>query len=880
MADEIVIGKLIIDTADLENSMAQSKRAIIDLEGEQKKLKKDTDNLTSANEDQLKSFVANELELKKMKSEYAANQKSVLDLTKAQTGLDAALKQQNKTQDDAIANTKALTAARKAIDSTTVEGAAAIAQINAKIDQNNKFVNDSSSALEKQKNNVGNYPEIMGRVGNAFGGATQQAIGFVQTGKDIVGVLGAVNTSVINGAKNIVGFGNSSKMAAVQAAEMATANAGAAVATEGLAVAEGTATTATSVLNIALGILLSPITLIVVAIGALLYVFSTFVPLVDKLEQGVAALSAAFNVVKNTIVALVTGAKSLSEAFSSLGGDMADAAERAAELTKAQQDLEDAQKSQEVTTARNRAEINKLNVALKNRTLTEQERLKISDQIIAKENADYQQRKKLVDQEVENAREAIAIKANFTKQEIAQLKRTGDATKELAESRGGNYDDEYDALNKARLKAIELEDESTVNLEKQYARRDKLQDDAQAKAEALAAKQKTESDKAIAESLKNAQLRIDILKLEASQSNLTTEQQIANAEKLFELENDLAKRSSSGAEQTKKLIENRQSLSSALLAIADAQIQKQIDDQKKVIESQKETSQAILFQQIGDAELLADAQVRILDKRLLTEKQYSEEVIKINQAKNEAIGLANTNFAATEKIRLETEAANLKALTDVQFQIRLQDIQDQDATEQEIKQQLRTAQYEKEKEDLDQNLADQKISYDTYLASIALADKKYAADSAKNQKILTKQRKDNNISLVKDGLSALGELFEGSKAIAIAQALVNTYEGISAGVALGYPAAIPAVAFAALSGFAAVRNILKTNKNSSGGDSGSSTPRTTSGSGSFVNTAQTETVAKVTDKPVEQNTIVTPPVLILEQLNEAQDNLLVKQQSG
>jgi hypothetical protein len=32
MADEIVIGKLIIDTADLENSMAQSKRAIIDLE--------------------------------------------------------------------------------------------------------------------------------------------------------------------------------------------------------------------------------------------------------------------------------------------------------------------------------------------------------------------------------------------------------------------------------------------------------------------------------------------------------------------------------------------------------------------------------------------------------------------------------------------------------------------------------------------------------------------------------------------------------------------------------------------------------------------------------------------------------------------------------
>ena len=108
MAEEIVIGKLIIDTSDLESSMASSKKAIVDLEIEQKKLKKDTEGLSSANEDQLNTFVANELQLKKIKAEYAANQKSVLDLTKAQTNLDASLAQQNKTQTQAIANTKAL----------------------------------------------------------------------------------------------------------------------------------------------------------------------------------------------------------------------------------------------------------------------------------------------------------------------------------------------------------------------------------------------------------------------------------------------------------------------------------------------------------------------------------------------------------------------------------------------------------------------------------------------------------------------------------------------------------------------------------------------------------------------------------------------------
>ena len=154
MAEEIVIGKLIIDTSDLESSMASSKKAIVDLENEQKKLKKDTEGLTSANQEQLQSFVDNELELKKLKAEYSANQKSVLDLTKAQTGLDESLAQQIRTQNEAIENTKALTEARRQIDATTLEGAKAIAEINAKIDENNKFLNANNSNLEQQKVNI------------------------------------------------------------------------------------------------------------------------------------------------------------------------------------------------------------------------------------------------------------------------------------------------------------------------------------------------------------------------------------------------------------------------------------------------------------------------------------------------------------------------------------------------------------------------------------------------------------------------------------------------------------------------------------------------------------------------------------------------------
>jgi hypothetical protein len=45
------------------------------------------------------------------------------------------------------------------------------------------------------------------------------------------------------------------------------------------------------------------------------------------------------------------------------------------------------------------------------------------------------------------------------------------------------------------------------------------------------------------------------------------------------------------------------------------------------------------------------------------------------------------------------------------------------------------------------------------------------------------------------------------KAAALAQAVINTYQGITAGIKLGYPAAIPAVA-AATGWFCAVKTLL------------------------------------------------------------------------
>ena len=172
-------------------------------------------------------------------------------------------------------------------------------------------------------------------------------------------------------------------------------------------------------------------------------------------------------------------------------------------------------------------------------------------------------------------------------------------------------------------------------------------------------------------------------------------------------------------------------------------------------------------------------------------------------------------------------------------------------------------------------LSKKEISEEVYLKKKLLAEKKFNADTKANDKILAEQKQANNLTMLKQGIAALSALFGESKAVAVAGALVNTYEGIAAGVKLGYPLAIPAVAMAAATGFAAVKNIMKTNKTSTSGSTTTATPVTT-GASSFVNAAQTSTVATVSEKPVEQNTVVTPPVLVLETLQEVTTQQQIK----
>ena len=121
-------------------------------------------------------------------------------------------------------------------------------------------------------------------------------------------------------------------------------------------------------------------------------------------------------------------------------------------------------------------------------------------------------------------------------------------------------------------------------------------------------------------------------------------------------------------------------------------------------------------------------------------------------------------------------------------------------------------------------------------------------------------------------VDAMGQMFQGSKPIAAAQALINTFQGITEALKLPFPASLAAAARVAAQGFAAVRGIQSARPGSSGGIS-----RTSGGSGGSGGTTSAQQQAPTT---TFQFTLQNDPMgfgeqfarQFIEQLNEASAN--------
>lgn len=612
---KIVIAELDINVQAMLASVSNVKKTIDELKKSQKEL-------TDSGDTSSKAFVENASNLKILNSEYTAGIKALSENTKATSDqanrtelLALALGKEVTSIAEARESNKVLNKLRNDANATTAEGQAEILKLNKALDSNNNFIKENADQYLKQKINIGNYSESIKEAFadmNIFNGSLDD---FIQRAQASGGVGNLLRTSLNSIATGIWGM-----------------------------------------IKASIAFIATPIGAVIAVIaGAALILYSVFAkldPVMDKIEQLTAALGAAFDTAKQAILAFTTGAKNLTEAFSGLGGSMAKAAKDAAKLKEAQQDLNDALQSQEVTNARASQQYDELILKSKNRTLSDKERVAFIQQAQIIEENNYKQRTALSNAEIKQAIEAARIKGDLSNTELGNLQRNTVAYGNYLLNTGRISQAEFDALKKAELGKIEIKAESTRRLEKSQNQEDKLNDDAQVKrdkaqSDAVAAQEKAQAnaEKIIDQAIEKSKSELDFfiesqgIKAKSLDDELKLEQTVRD-KKLSILRTELEKGKITQSEYDLQSLTAKNDFlkkqSEITVANADQELKNFIDNNKSKLDTNKFLSDDLLNQELsrlGSIEAAQKEAERIRFDAGLVNKQAYDDAIKAIEAK-------------------------------------------------------------------------------------------------------------------------------------------------------------------------------------------------------------------------------------------------------
>lgn len=216
--------------------------------------------------------------------------------------------------------------------------------------------------------------------------------------------------------------------------------------------------------------------------------------------------------------------------------------------------------------------------------------------------------------------------------------------------------------------------------------------------------------------------------------------------------------------------------------------------QKKVEALEKEKQ---LKQEMHDWDYNAEEEHQEKLQELKADYQGKLQELKAQQAKED------------ENNRNAQKEAE-KAQRDFDFADKLMSLQEQGATELEIEAEQLRQRHEKEREELNENLANNKISHEMYYNQLNLLIRK----QAKEELDLKKKTEESKLALTQSVLGQIkgmtGEHTALSKAAAIAEATINTYLGVSKAISQGMPMGAVTAAITLAAGMANVQKIVST----------------------------------------------------------------------
>ncbi|TDO68832.1 hypothetical protein EV143_11816 [Flavobacterium chryseum] len=659
--------KIIELDIDVDAIIAKSSQLKTELD----KSRESLSAMKKAGDTSSETYIQMSAKINKLSSDYNMNQKQLVNLITVDEKfltinekVNLALDHENKSITEARQNNTELLKIRNELNLADENQLKLLDEINAKIDANDKFIKENVSELEKQKIGIGDYTTAIKDAISESGlfGGELAVIG--EALKKSSKLFQAFKDDIVETAQNMRN--------AADGTETMTFS------QKALTIATNLGTGAMRIF--ALAIAATGIGLIVIAIALLISYLKTFTPVVDAVEQGMAGLGAVIKVVQQGIMSFVSGLSDLGgtlkkigsfladpiKGFKEMGKAMGDAYDAAAKLKKAQQDLEDAMESQEIQTAKNRAEINRLNIQAKDRTKSEEERLDLLKRAAQLEEEDFQQRKKNNDEQLRLALLQIKNEAKLTDIEFAELQKRGFAYKDYIEKKTNNTDELFDNLKKAILADTDITNEYYSNQEKNINKQNKLLEDQEAAREkarqaAIEAEKKRQeaSQKLLDDAARKAKAELDLFISQQGVRAKTLAEGLKYQEQIRDKKLEIAQKEFDATKKTEidklKFLTDQNNIQNEFLkaqmdfviANANAELQLFLDNNKSKLDANKFLTDELVAQEIDRLNRISEAEAAFQTKRL--------EEGQINaQEYQDAIKAIDDKFAEEKKV-LEEE---------------------------------------------------------------------------------------------------------------------------------------------------------------------------------------------------------------------------------
>jgi len=797
MAKNITIAKLDMDTQSLVDSMQKTAKQIEDLRDKQEKLSqkgKEGTEQFQANEAALKTLtIAQRAQTTALSAQITEDGK----LVSVKKAVKDAVNDVNNSENDYIANNKRLLELKKQLNSNDDDYEKRLASINGKMQENNIWLEENGSAHAKLITTMNDYKQQVADSFNEINIFNGGLGGLISRAQEAGGVVPLLKGAFEGMGSGIVGM--------TKAAWGFVANPIGAI-----------------------------ITAIVLAVQLGIAVFKNFTPIVEKVEQVMAAVGAVVETVKNAFIGLFTG--DAANFFSNITTGAAEAANSAMQLKAAQQELQKQMELQEVANEKAKNSIDEFTAASEDQTKSEEERLNALAQATKLETDNFNERKKIAEETYRIAAEQLGNGKNLTKQELANLKDKGYAYAQELMARKSITKEELEDLKKAQVEREKIYGEGKELSRRQADDAKKIHEELKAQRDAEV-KEQREKNKKIAEDAINHQKQLLDLYIAQNEGKTKTlaeqlkyEEEISAKSKAI-LDRELKAKKISHTEY-ETAIENLKKEKAANIASATIEHAKAETDLWLKTHQSKITSETILTQELADEEkkrlldvkerTISELQIetglnveKVQEKRKNNQELTTEELKLLSQLTDINNQYTSNLNDVDKKLKDTEEAAKIKKVQDRQAQY------DSDMTAAEGNYQLQKQIEEKRHTDEVASLKDRRdqglITQQEYDVLMEEETKKTVANTAS----INKAAMDNKLELANQTFGNLatimGKESAAGKAMAVAQATIDTYKSAVAaysamsgipivGPALGAVAAGAAVA----AGIANVKKITST----------------------------------------------------------------------